>query len=135
MSADEKRIRHLDFIQLTITRMAANSFLLKAWAVTLVAGLFALATKDSTLSFILIAYLPVVSFWILDGFYLHQERLYRALYDNVRIKSEDEIDFAMNTADFKDPSSSWLSALISRTLSIFYGSLLVVIAVVTWVVR
>jgi hypothetical protein len=133
--SEERRFKHLDFIQLTITRMGANSFLLKAWAVTLVAGLFALATKDSALSFVLVAYLPVVTFWILDGFYLHQERLYRALYDRVRSLDVDAVDFAMDTTELRSTQNSWLSAMMSRTLIIFYGTLLVVIVVVTWVVR
>lgn len=76
----DDHVRHLDFIQLTITRMAANSFLLKGWAVTLVAALFALAAADSERRFVLVAYLPITVFWLLDGFYLSQERKYRGLY-------------------------------------------------------
>jgi hypothetical protein len=42
-----KRIKHLEFIQATIVRLASNSFLLKGWTVTLVAALFALAAKET----------------------------------------------------------------------------------------
>lgn len=38
----EKKLTHLEMIQAVITRMAGNSFARKGWAVTLVAGLFAL---------------------------------------------------------------------------------------------
>ena len=41
------KLKHLEFIQGIITRMANNSFMLKGWAVTLVAGIFALSSKDS----------------------------------------------------------------------------------------
>ena len=33
----EIKIRHLEMIQAVITRMASNSFMLKGWAVTLIA--------------------------------------------------------------------------------------------------
>lgn len=44
----EKKLKHLDFLQLVITRMNVNSFFLKGWSVTLVAALFAFATKKQT---------------------------------------------------------------------------------------
>ena len=39
----ENKIKHLEIIQGIINRMAGNSFALKGWAVTLIAGIFALA--------------------------------------------------------------------------------------------
>ena len=39
--------------------------------------------------------MPLLVFWILDAYYLWQERLFRAVYDSIRQKSEDEIDFEM----------------------------------------
>ncbi len=42
----ENKIKHLEFIQIVITRMNVNSFFLRGWSVTLVAALFALAAKD-----------------------------------------------------------------------------------------
>lgn len=59
----ETKIRYLELIQNVITRMANNSFMLKGWAITLVAGIFALASKDANKSFFLIAYIPAVPYW------------------------------------------------------------------------
>lgn len=129
--ADEHKMRHLDFLHLTITRMAANSFLLKAWSVTLVAALFALAAKDADLSFVLVAYVPVIMFWILDGYYLSQERLFRGLYDIVRNKTEDEIDFSLKTDVVPKSGKSWVDALVSKTILPFYGCILAVIVAAT----
>ena len=39
----EKKLKHLEMVQGVINRMANNSFMLKGWAVTLVAGIFALS--------------------------------------------------------------------------------------------
>ena len=83
---NEDAIKHLEFIQSIINRMACYSFLLKGWTVTIVAALFALAADKADLRFVILALFPVMAFWILDAFYLWQERLFRALYDGVRKK-------------------------------------------------
>lgn len=41
------KVPHLEMIQGVINRMARNSFALKGWAVTLVAGIFALSSKNT----------------------------------------------------------------------------------------
>ena len=38
----EKKLKHLEFIQNAINRMASNSFIIKGWCITLIVGLFAL---------------------------------------------------------------------------------------------
>ena len=38
----ENKIKHLEFIQSTITRMNQNSFQIKGWMITLVSALLAL---------------------------------------------------------------------------------------------
>ena len=64
----EQKIRHLEMIQAVITRMATNSFMLKGWAVTLVAGIFILSARESDAVYFLIAYVPVILFWFLDSY-------------------------------------------------------------------
>lgn len=49
-------------IQAVINRMANNSFLLKRWAVTFIAGIFVLSGKDEDKLYFLIAYIPVLVF-------------------------------------------------------------------------
>jgi hypothetical protein len=110
--------------------MAANSFFLKAWAVTLVAALFVLAGKDATRGFLLIAYLPAAAFWGLDGYYLHKEKLFRKLYDSVRLLEEGDIDFSMAVGQFGDRSNSWINCALSRTLFAFYGTIITALTIV-----
>jgi hypothetical protein len=73
---------HLKLIQAVVTRMASNSFLLKAWSVSLVAGLSALSRAQSDRSFAWIALAVVVVLALLDAYYLALERAYRRLYDD-----------------------------------------------------
>jgi hypothetical protein len=80
---------HLKLIETVVGRMAANSFLLKGWTVTLVAALGALAKADADRSFAWIAVGVVVVFALLDAFYLAIERSYRKLYQKVAADSPD----------------------------------------------
>jgi hypothetical protein len=68
-----------------------------------------------TLSFII----PVIGFWILDGYFLWQERLFRGIYNDVR--KQNTTDFEMNIPkQFKKPNNKWHNAIFSVTLNIFY---------------
>ena len=126
---------HLEFIQSTIQRMSQNSFSLKGWAVTLVAGVFALAAKDADKTYFLFAYIPVVGFWGLDSYYLMQERLYRALYDKVRILPDDSIDYNMDTTpeEFHTKYNRYWKCALSKTELGFYLPLAIICALTIWI--
>lgn len=126
----DKRISYLQLIQGVITRMASNSFKLKGWAVTLVAGIFVLAEKEADRVFFLVAYIPVIAFWFLDSYYLLQERLYRALYDKARRIKEEEIDYSLkaDADEFGRDKNTLVSCLFSRTELVFYAPLAIVCA-------
>lgn len=127
----EDRIEHLKIIQAVIARMAQNSFALKGWAVVIVAALLSIAAAGSQRALIFIALIPVVAFWLLDGYYLRQERLFRRLYDSARNESGGEdADFSMNTATVSHEVASLIATVGSITLATFYGGLLASIIVV-----
>jgi hypothetical protein len=121
----ENKRKHLEFLQGAINRMAGNLFLLKGWTITLIAALFALSAKDSNKAYVLVAYFPALVFWILDGYFLSQERRFRALYDYVRKLEDAQIDFSMDTRPFKD-DNTWLDGMFSATLMTYYGALVVI---------
>src|SRR5215469_6682121 len=125
----EKKLAHLDMIQNVITRMAANSFLIKGWCVTLVSAVFILSAKDANTTFIIDAIFPALMFWALDAYFLRQERLFRKLYDKVRTTNEGNIDFSMNTAPFARQVSPWLRVALSQTLLIFYSAVILAILI------
>jgi hypothetical protein len=85
---------YLKLIQAVITRMAGNSFFLKGWTVTLVAGLTAFAKADSNRSFAWIAVFVVVVFGVLDAYYLALERAYRGLYESTDAGGRRGLDAA-----------------------------------------
>ena len=115
----ENRVRYLEMIQAAIARSGTNSFALKSWTVTLVAGILALAAAHTTNIDVLAALLPVVVFWLLDAYYLQLERTYRSLFDSVRTSTGD-VDFDMDLAHVKtekpgDTALRYRSCLWSKT--------------------
>jgi hypothetical protein len=131
--AMENQRKHLDMIQAIVARLAGNSFLLKGWSVTLVTALFAFAAKDGKAYFVFLAYLPAITFWLLDGYYLSQERTFRALFDVVRTKDEGDIDFSMDPSQIPQPERgklAWIRAVFSRTVLAFHMAVIVTIVIV-----
>jgi len=130
----ERKGKHLEFIQGTVNRLSTNSFLLKGWSVVLVSALFVLASADFNLYFVYLAWFPAIAFWILDGYFLWQERLFRRLYDQVRSLDEQDIDFSMDTSPYAAETTSWAGVCWSKTLVIFHGAVLATVVVVTLLV-
>ncbi len=129
------KLKHLEFIQAVITRMNTNSFLIKAWSISIVSALFALSAKDINVNFVFIAYFSIPLMWLLDGFYLSQERKFRDLYNSVRVKDEGNIDFSMKTKNYDTCKNSWMGSTFSRTLLLMYFPLTLVVCLVMVILR
>ena len=132
---DERKLKHLELIQGVINRLAGNSFLVKGWSILLVSALLTLAARrqpGASAGLLGIPFLPALIFWGLDGYFLWQERLYRALYNQVRVQPEEKIDFSMETEEFKTgpKAKTWPKAVFSTTLIPFHGAVLAAILVV-----
>ena len=115
-------IKHLEMIQGIINRLGNNSFLIKSWSMTLiVAAMVLIARHDLQNPYIVLVFiLPILGFWILDGYFLRQERLFREVYDEIR--QQDHTDFKMDVIKHKNkPKCSRISAMFSITLFIFYS--------------
>ena len=131
----ENKLKHLEFIQNVVNRLSTNSFLLKGWTVVLVGSLFVLSDQKDGAGFVYLAFLPALVFWGLDGYFLWQERVYRELYNRVRAKEADAIDFDMDTRDVTNDVSGWVHAIFSKTLVPFHGVMVTAIAVVWYLQR
>jgi hypothetical protein len=122
----DAKLKHLEFIQAVITRMATNSFLFKGWAITIAAGLAAFAAVESRTTLLVLALASTVMFWGLDGYYLWLEHCFIELHNKVATKKPAEIDFAM-TPDKTDAAKGWMTTCICRPhLWLFYGTIIFV---------
>lgn len=124
--SEEAWVKHLEFIQNAITRMATNSFWLKGWTVTLVAATFALNITTPSSLLILISLVPTLAFWGLDAYFLQQERLFRRLYDDVRLNPE-RVDMSMDHSGFKNEVETIRQIAWSKSIRDFYGAVVVLI--------
>ena len=122
MNGTEKVVKHLEMTQAVINRLGRNSFLLKSWSMIILVAAMVLIARENLQNqyFTLTLLLPIAGFWILDGYFLWQERLLRHVYDDIR--KQTDTDFKMDLGKHKGkPKSSWISTIFSVTLIIFYS--------------
>lgn len=117
------KIKHLEFLQSIINRMGSHSFLIKGWSVTLAVAILAFTAKSGNTDYVfsLLFFIPLM--WILDGFYLSQERHFRKVYNQVRLKDENDIDFALQPQETGTKLVTWFGSLFSFPMLIFYSLL------------
>jgi hypothetical protein len=123
------KIYHLQMIQGVINRLSSNSFLIKGWSITVVAAMIALLARGAEKRYILFSILPVVMFWFLDSVYLHNEHRFTALFNEIRLLEENNIDFSMDIKKFRK-SNNWFKAFFSTTILIFYLALILTVFVI-----
>lgn len=119
-------IIHLQMIQNIIERMARCSFWIKGWTIAVVVAVLASTFKielDGSMYYFVI---PIVGLWLLDSYYLWQERMFRGTYDTVRIWSKT--DFAMKP----DFTEKYWRVVYSKTIFLFYGCLCLLIVIVVY---
>ena len=129
----EAKLKHLEFIQNVIDRMASNSSTLKGWCITVVTALLTLTTTNNGYYIVLVY--PIVMFWLLDAYFLRLERLFRKKYDEVRQTPPELVDFSMNISSEASQINSWLRSVLSQTLLVFYGGMSGVIFWLVWMLK
>jgi hypothetical protein len=130
----EAKLKHLEFIEAVIGRMATNSFLFKGWAITIAAALSGFAAVDSKHGLLIIALVATLMFWALDGYYLWLERCFVVLYNVVASKDKNDIDFSMNI-DKSQAVRRWFTTCWRPHLWVFYGAIIAVDIVGIFVIR
>lgn len=129
-------LKEINIIQGIINRMASNSFMIKGWAITLVVATLLLKGNNYQT---LVAFVPLLAFWILDTFFLQTERKYRKLHKWViknRLKTSEFIldmdtDRLQEDKDYKVDSK--IKIAFSITLITFYGSILIILIVYVFI--
>lgn len=119
MNDKEQVIKHLEIIQGVINRLANNSFLIKSWSMTIVSVAILFISRNQNFSdYIILSFLiPVLGFWILDGYFLWQERIFRGIYNDVRTQESTNFEMPISRQTKK---ITWIKAIFSKTLNIFY---------------
>ena len=121
----ESKLKHIDIVQSTISRMAQNSFAIKGWTITVLVGLFVFLQKDNFRNNMIIYLIPIIFFWVIDSYYLWQERLFRKLYNDIIVNVTEESDLSMNIIQYK-AKVKFYSSLFSVSEIMIYLPLLLI---------
>lgn len=123
MCEKEQKIKHLEFIEGAINRMASNSFAMKGWMLTIVAALLAIYADSNPKNslYILIAIFPTIMFWLLDAYYLYIERKYRDLYKLANKEDSSIKPFDMTTKELGGIRKYLKSVFLSVSTVPLYG--------------
>ena len=129
---ESTKIAHLAMVQGVISRMAGNSFTLKALSVTLGSATIAVSATAENLSpcYVLVTAVPIILFWNLDARYLRYERAYIELYDYAR-KGTESSEYSLDMRPFLKNVDSVCCTARSWSLSRFYLAPLIIVLVLT----
>lgn len=72
---------YLNILQGIINRMATSSANCKTWCVSLVSAILVVIADKNKPNYAWIALIPIVLFFLLDSYYLGQERSFRDIYN------------------------------------------------------
>lgn len=130
---DDKKTTYLEMIQGTIDRMSTTSAIFKGFCATIVAGVMAVSYSEINKWVFVLAVSPVVCFLLLDIYYFHLERRFRALYNRVRL-GEHEVNFDLmppKTGSLRENEkcSIW-DCIKSPSIYLFYGPLMAILVAI-----
>ena len=118
----EDKVVHLQMIQGVIDRMSTS-------AATIVTGIAAISFTEVSAWILLIAFLPVICFLVMDTYYLKLEKQYRILYDKVRnekIVPDFSLDSRCSNTELYDANATWLKCLQSPSIWMFYAPIIAI---------
>ena len=121
--------KHIEIVQNIIDRLANNSFYIKGWTITLLTALIAIYASTKNISFVILSILPVIIFWLLDSYYLWQERLFRKLYECI-VNGEYPSDYTINLKHIETSDIKYISVVFSKTILPIYLGMVVIICLI-----
>ncbi|MCL7490235.1 MULTISPECIES: hypothetical protein [Streptomyces] len=121
-----EEVKHLEFLQTVIARHANTSFVVKSWAMTVSGAFIAVATRGPSWKTVVVALGLAAGFWLLDSYYLGQERRFRTLYEKVADRRTPQVPpFTMDAEQYGD-RVPWRGVALSRTMLLSYGVLVAI---------
>ncbi|KQS69829.1 hypothetical protein [Modestobacter sp. Leaf380] len=127
-SDPEDRRKHLDYVQAVIARLSQSSATAKGWSLTIAGAAFGFSAVIERWYLALLGLAIIISFSILDMYYLYEERLFRCLYNGVVAGTVPS--YSMDKNVFKDQASR-LDTYTSWSVLGFYAPLTVAGTAVT----
>jgi len=127
------RIQYLQMIQSSIERMATSSAIFKGFSATVVSGISMISYCQQNTWVILLSFIPVIVFGILDMYYLWLERKMRYLYKLVNsgaLPCNFSMEIAVDKADYKTAKMRFRDLIKSPSIFIFYPTMIFILSIV-----
>lgn len=129
----EGKIEYLQMLQEPIGRMSTISAVFKGFTATIVAGVVTVARSNMNILMILVSFLLILAFAILDIYYLKLERKFRYIFNQVRLDKHD-IDFSMqitlNSDEIVLAKAGVWECIKSPSIYLFYLIMIIVLILV-----
>lgn len=123
------RLKHLEFVEGVIARLANNGFVIKGWAVTVAGVFFGFAVESGEPFLALASLTTTMLFWGLDAYFLYAERRFRDLYERVRVDDAALPELSMHpeagqpSTKHRDSVGSWVKSATRPAVSWLYVGL------------
>lgn len=129
---------HLSFLQDIISRLSDKSSTCKNWCITLTSAFILLSLRlDNGSKYILLSYIPIFLFALLNLYYIYLEKSIREQYDDFIGKlHKDEIiasDIYKINVKSREKCNccQWKSTIVSPSILIFYLPLFTINIIIT----
>lgn len=127
------KTEYLQMIQEPISRMSTISAIFKGFAATIVAGIATISYCEIHILILALSFLPVVTFAILDVYYLTLERKFRFLFNQVRL-DKHAVDFSMELTTISEEvtlaKARVRDCIKSPSILVFYIPMVCILAIV-----
>ena len=122
------KVKHLEFIQNIIKRMADNSLSMKKFCIAIFSAIMVLYLKEDNLcdisySISCLLSFNVIMFMLLDTYYLYLEKLFRNLYDTV-----NKVECSNYCLKVQTNVCEYIKQLFSISILLFYGPMFLYVA-------
>ena len=128
-----EKIQYLQMIQNAISRMSTSSALFKGFSATIVAGISMISYYQQNTLVILLSFIPVIVFSVLDAYYLRLERKMRYLYKLVNANEHPcdfNMEFDLEKKNYKKARMTKCDIIKSPSFYIFYPAMTLILITV-----
>lgn len=130
-SVTQEQRDYLCLIQSVIDRMSTTSSIIKGFTATVITGIAALTLTTIDKWILLFSFLPILSFFALDLYYLKTERKFRFLYELVRTnKVQCDFSLKLEVKDYhakRSAKTTLWQCLCSPSIWLFYAPVCIVV--------
>lgn len=144
LNVESKAVQlHLEFLQDIISRLSSKSSTCKNWCITLTSAFILLSLRlENGSQYILLSYIPILIFFILNTYYVYLERSFRRAYEafieklhQEKLQINDIYKISPQSEENSYQCQNFRSAMGSTSILIFYLPLLMIVIVITLMIK